>query len=731
MTPAERAIYGNPIVPEAVVSLPRGGLYVQTSAGPIQFGIPPETIKDSMAAGLPVPTVYVVPRELFDRRRGVNVSECEFPAYYNFFVLKRRIRLLVDSPAVEARIRTVFEESLFGPTVLPSEAEFAEEFPADNRPDFRRESDHFRRSADGERLTVDALIEFVHFGPEGVAAIGAGVEVARRDGGYVVRDGGREVARAPDQLELPPRRSLGEPPAKPFEPPAFGITVLGASHGFDPKGRTTGFILWVGGRGLLVDPPVDTAEFLREQGVPPKLIDGVIVTHCHADHDSGTFQKILEEGRVNVYTTPTILGSFLKKYSALSGIGEDILRRTFIFNPVTIGAPVRVHGAEIWFFYTLHSIPALGFEVFYGGKSLAFSGDSLYDPERITALFEQGVLSMGRCSDLLDFPWHHTVILHEAGVPPLHTPASVLARLPADVKQRLYLCHIAEKDVPQGVGLKAARVGLEHTIRIEVERSPNAAAIELLDALCAVDIFRDFSLARARELLQMARPVRVHAGQRVIAEGTPGDAFYIVASGVCAVVQGGEEVKTYQAGDYFGETSLVLGQPRNADVYAKTDALLVEIGRYDFLYLLRGTDLPTRLVRLARMRAERSWKVFERNSVLRGLTSAQKTQLQSYMEPRVVRVHEVLWRAGHTAEQAFLVDEGAVVIESGSGTLAPFQSGAFVGEFDAIRQGDTLTTTARVAETGRVFQIGCEELRRFFQDNPGILVSFMGTRFVE
>lgn len=40
-----------------------------------------------------------------------------------------------------------------------------------------------------------------------------------------------------------------------FKPPDFGITILGASHGFDCKGSTSGYILWVNQRGIMVDPP--------------------------------------------------------------------------------------------------------------------------------------------------------------------------------------------------------------------------------------------------------------------------------------------------------------------------------------------------------------------------------------------------------------------------------------------------------------------------------------------
>ena len=40
--------------PAPVTHLPRGGVHVQTCHGAVQFGIPPETIKDSMALGLEV-----------------------------------------------------------------------------------------------------------------------------------------------------------------------------------------------------------------------------------------------------------------------------------------------------------------------------------------------------------------------------------------------------------------------------------------------------------------------------------------------------------------------------------------------------------------------------------------------------------------------------------------------------------------------------------------------------
>ena len=68
--------------PSLVVHLKRGGVQVTTAIGTIQFGMPPETIKDSMLLGVPIPKIFVVPPERFNRRlgpnEGINIAEFEF-----------------------------------------------------------------------------------------------------------------------------------------------------------------------------------------------------------------------------------------------------------------------------------------------------------------------------------------------------------------------------------------------------------------------------------------------------------------------------------------------------------------------------------------------------------------------------------------------------------------------------------------------------------------------------
>jgi len=264
-----------------------------------------------------------------------------------------------------------------------------------------------------------------------------------------------------------------------------------------------------------------------------------------------------------------------------------------------------------------------------------------------------------------------------------------------------------------------------------VPKPAHADALALLDAFCAVDLFRDFPLSRAKEILHLARRVRYPKGAKIIAQGTAGQHFYIIASGSVSVVQDDQPIKTYQAGDYFGETAILLDQLRNADVIARTEVELVELDRHGFLYLLRGTDVARRLTRLAHVRAERSFRALQKNSALRSLSSAQKTQLMSYLEPRQLKSGDLLWRAGDLAEEAVLVDDARLALDGAGGNGEPFGLGAFLGEIEALRQGIAHLTTARAIEDGRVFRVGRTDLLRFFQDNPGVLVSFLGTSFVE
>ena len=166
---------------EKVINLKRGGCFVNTAAGPVQFGMPPETVKDHMTMGSEVPTHYILPTNRFHKRTGINVAEFEFPAYFNFFLKKKQINLICTKEAEEA-IRIVFQETLIGPKEHPVitiplfllmyqflENEFYYTYDKTAIPNFPKERSYFAANPlnPSELVTIDHLIRFTLFDEDG------------------------------------------------------------------------------------------------------------------------------------------------------------------------------------------------------------------------------------------------------------------------------------------------------------------------------------------------------------------------------------------------------------------------------------------------------------------------------------------------------------------------------------------------------------------------------------
>ncbi|MGB0133235.1 cyclic nucleotide-binding domain-containing protein [Dokdonella sp.] len=81
----------------------------------------------------------------------------------------------------------------------------------------------------------------------------------------------------------------------------------------------------------------------------------------------------------------------------------------------------------------------------------------------------------------------------------------------------------------------------------------------------------------------------VPAGQAVFAEGDPGQTLFIVESGVVEIflaARGEEPVARLGPGEFFGELSMLSGQPRSASAIASEPARLLRIEREAFAGLL-------------------------------------------------------------------------------------------------------------------------------------------------
>jgi CRP-like cAMP-binding protein len=100
--------------------------------------------------------------------------------------------------------------------------------------------------------------------------------------------------------------------------------------------------------------------------------------------------------------------------------------------------------------------------------------------------------------------------------------------------------------------------------------------------LRAVPLFSTLAKRELDLIVRQGDHLRYPAGYRVVREGTPGEAFWMVIEGELAVTRGGVEVATLGPGDYFGELAVIDPAPRDASVVATTPVELMVIGRRRF-----------------------------------------------------------------------------------------------------------------------------------------------------
>ena len=166
-----------------------------------------------------------------------------------------------------------------------------------------------------------------------------------------------------------------------------------------------------------------------------------------------------------------------------------------------------------------------------------------------------------------------------------------------------------------------------HTDRVpfndpdEAEQTHAGAPVPSHDArirhLERVPLFSGFDEDELRRVAELSRIAEAPAGTVVTQIGEPGDAFFIIIDGSVAVrtpVGAGNQL---QPGDFFGEMSLLDGEPRSATIVATTDLRLLIVDRTQFWRLLdEAPDLVRRILTILSHRLRRLEQTVQ--TILRG-----------------------------------------------------------------------------------------------------------------
>jgi len=132
---------------------------------------------------------------------------------------------------------------------------------------------------------------------------------------------------------------------------------------------------------------------------------------------------------------------------------------------------------------------------------------------------------------------------------------------------------------------------IPESLRASLPRSgmfgPRVTQDDKIARLEEVTLLEECSRKQLKAVAKITEVVEVPAGTVLARKGDAGNEFYLIMDGSAHVELSTRRRTSLKPGDYFGEMSLLDGQPRSATVIADTPMRLLVIKRRDFSTLLR------------------------------------------------------------------------------------------------------------------------------------------------
>jgi CRP-like cAMP-binding protein len=91
---------------------------------------------------------------------------------------------------------------------------------------------------------------------------------------------------------------------------------------------------------------------------------------------------------------------------------------------------------------------------------------------------------------------------------------------------------------------------------------------DIVDQLASMTLFGDLNRAQLEAVAHTFDEEWFTEGQRILRQGFTGTGFYVILEGEAAVRIDGIDRATLGKGDFFGDISILLGQPPVADIVA-------------------------------------------------------------------------------------------------------------------------------------------------------------------
>jgi len=704
-----------------------GCFHLESSSEAALLGCPPEVLKALLKRKMKVPQVGILPD--LSHKNGVSQMALEFLGYWFLFVEQgyqkgKKFRVL-GTEAMCERLKDLLRLTLLG----PSQEELKAWGLGKGRVEtLVRMAEGMAIQKDGVVQGIDDLFSFVHLPEEegeGWVPLFEGSQdcLIQRLGGnrYRVKDKAQlQVLDLNFEGEQLP--TLVDLSGEVESPQAFRLKVLGCYTGFDPEGPTTGLLLWINGNGFLVDSPAGVTRYLRQVGVSKDRLTAILQTHVHDDH-CALSELMLSEQAFTLISTREIYECTALKVARIIGESPEMVKSMLKFVEVIPGKTYRMYGATWEFFYTVHSIPTIGFRVTVpdekGGPHTLLHSSDLDHFKGMDQLVRSGAVSQehaDRMKGLVRGDERLAMIDGGGGMihgEPTDWDAS-LAKFP-DTEFLFYHVNPSKVDT---VKYQVARPGWGKTLL--PERSfPQSVYSGVTQALRLFTV-KDPSWLNI--LLSQGQVVEFPQGQEVVTKGREGDCFYFILSGSLDVSdpQNKREplLATLESGDFFGEMSIINRSKTTATVVARTPVVLFRLPGDLFLEFVEKNDLKEDFSSLWKRRP-----LISSVEIFRNLDPGAKHEISLLAKPQTFKKGELIVRQGSKTEDFYVISSGKVGItrknDQGKVVLsAELKAGDFFGETVAMGYSDKRNANALASTEVTTLVISSKELRDLAKRMP-------------
>jgi CRP-like cAMP-binding protein len=130
---------------------------------------------------------------------------------------------------------------------------------------------------------------------------------------------------------------------------------------------------------------------------------------------------------------------------------------------------------------------------------------------------------------------------------------------------------------------------------------------EVIDTLARLALFSDLDRPQLEAVAHTMSEESFAADQRILRQGFSGSGFFVILDGEVSVRVDGVDVARLARGEFFGEISLLLGEPAIADVIAMSPVGALQLAGPDLqAFLLAYPQVMYRMLQSVSRRLDRA-----------------------------------------------------------------------------------------------------------------------------